>query len=37
MKLLWLCNMAPGLVRQAGGEKKGGRWMDHVLEDLDSR
>ena len=32
MKLLWLCNMAPGIAR----EKKdaGGLWIDHVLTDL---
>ncbi len=32
MKLLWLCNIAPGIAR----EKKdaGGLWIDHVLSDL---
>lgn len=30
MKLLWLCNMMPGLLK--GGS--GGLWVDHVLEDL---
>lgn len=30
MKLLWLCNMMPGVVK--GGS--GGLWVDHVLEDL---
>lgn len=30
MKLLWLCNMMPGVIR--GGT--GGLWVDHVLEDL---
>lgn len=30
MKLLWLCNMMPGVLK--GGS--GGLWVDHVLEDL---
>lgn len=30
MKLLWLCNMMPGILK--GGS--GGLWVDHVLEDL---
>ena len=35
MRILWLSNLAPGPVRQAlTGEKDGGLWMDHVLEDL---
>ena len=35
MKLLWLCNMAPGPVQQmVKKSKKGGLWMDHVLADL---
>ena len=35
MKLLWLCNMAPGIAREQEG--KGGLWMDHVLSDLRQR
>lgn len=35
MKLLWLCNMAPGIAREKEG--KGGLWMDHVLADLRQR
>lgn len=35
MKLLWLCNMVPGAVRQAmGGQGDGGLWIDHVLADI---
>lgn len=35
MKLLWLCNMAPGAVRAAmGGKAASGLWVDHVLSDL---
>lgn len=35
MKLLWLCNMAPGMVQEKMGGKSGsGLWMDHVLADL---
>ena len=35
MKLMWLCNLAPGAVRQAmTGTKSSGLWMDHVLSDL---
>ena len=30
MKLLWLCNMAPGVVSGSGG----GLWVDHVLNSL---
>ena len=31
MKLLWLCNMAPGRIQ---GKQGGGLWIDHVLEDV---
>ena len=35
MKLLWLCNMAPGAVQAAmDGKKTSGLWVDHVLSDL---
>ena len=36
MKLLWLCNMVPGKVRQAAGgaASGGGLWVDSVLEGL---
>ncbi len=36
MKLLWLCNNAPGLIRTALTGKKAGEvnWVDHVLSDL---
>lgn len=35
MKLMWLCNLAPGAVREAvSGKKSSGLWMDHVLTDL---
>ncbi len=36
MKLLWLCNMAPGVVKEilAGKVGSGGLWVDHVLKDL---
>lgn len=36
MKLLWLCNMAPGVVKEilTGKVGSGGLWMDHVLKDL---
>ena len=36
MKLLWLCNMVPGKVKQAvsGGCAGGGLWVDSVLEGL---
>ena len=33
MRILWLCNLAPGLVRG----NTGGLWMDHVLGDLQKR
>lgn len=35
MKLLWLCNMAPGIAREKMGA--GGLWIDHVLSDLRQR
>lgn len=36
MKLLWLCNMMPGAVKEAitGKAASGGLWVDHVLHDL---
>lgn len=36
MKLMILCNMIPGIVRTALGEKDNGEglWLDHVLSDL---
>ena len=35
MRLLWLCNVIPGAIRQAMGNPGGsGLWMDHVLSDL---
>ena len=36
MKLLWLCNMVPGKVKEAvsGGSTGGGLWVDSVLEGL---
>lgn len=35
MKVLWLCNMMPGVVKQAITGKEGnGLWVDHVLHDL---
>ena len=35
MKLLWLCNMVPGAVKEAITGKEGnGLWVDHVLQDL---
>lgn len=36
MKLLWLCNMMPGAVKEAitGSAASGGLWVDHVLHDL---
>ena len=36
MKLLWLCNMAPGVVKEklTGKVGSGGLWVDHVLRDL---
>jgi len=35
MKLLWLCNMAPGIARDM--KDGGGLWIDHVLSDLRCR
>lgn len=38
MKLLWLCNMAPGVLKEKiGGKAIGGLWMDHVLSGLMAR
>jgi len=38
MKLLWLCNIIPGAVKEAVTGKAGnGLWVDHVLQDLRSR
>lgn len=39
MKLLWLCNMAPGAVKEklSGKAGAGGLWVDHVLWDLRER
>ncbi len=35
MRLLWLCNMMPGIIREHSGGKAGsGLWTDHVLADL---
>lgn len=36
MRLLWLCNIAPGTVKEKlyGGASIGGLWIDHVLSDL---
>ncbi len=35
MRVMWLCNMAPGAVRVAtGGANRGALWMDHVFNDL---
>lgn len=36
MRLLWLCNIAPGIVKEKlyGGASIGGLWIDHVLSDL---
>ncbi len=35
MKLMWLCNMMPGAVKEKnGGAADGGLWVDHVLSDL---
>ncbi len=36
MKLLWLCNKAPGAVNEkiTGKSATGGLWVDHVLSDL---
>ncbi len=39
MKLLWLCNNAPGVVRShiSGRQMSGVNWVDHVLSGLRSR
>lgn len=38
MKLLWLCNIMPGAVKEKVTGKTGsGLWMDHVLSDLRKR
>lgn len=38
MKLLWLCNLLPGVVRETAGKKPGsGLWMDSVLSGLGER
>lgn len=36
MRLLWLCNMMPGKVKERlyGNEKNGGLWVDHFLSGL---
>lgn len=35
MKVIWLCNVVPGAVREKlGSTSGGGLWMDHVLSDL---
>lgn len=35
MKLLWLCNTSPGVVKEKiSGKGKGGLWTDHVLSGL---
>ena len=36
MRLLWLCNLMPGKVKEKlyGSEQNGGLWVDHVLSDL---
>ncbi len=36
MRLLWLCNIAPGAVKEKlyGSAANGGLWIDHVLSDL---
>ena len=35
MKLLWLCNAAPGVIKEKiSGKGRGGLWTDHVLEGL---
>lgn len=38
MRILWLCNMIPGLIQeQLTGKSGGGLWVDHVLADLMAR
>lgn len=35
MKIMWVCNMAPGAIRAVtGGAARGALWMDHVFSDL---
>lgn len=35
MKLLWLCNIMPGVIQEKiDGQTGGGLWLDHVLQDL---
>ena len=36
MRLLWLCNLMPGKVKEKlyGSEQNGGLWVDHVLSGL---
>lgn len=35
MKILWLCHLIPGAVKEAAaGIKESGLWLDHVLDDL---
>lgn len=38
MKLLWLCNTSPGVIKEKiSGRGKGGLWTDHVLAGLRTR
>lgn len=38
MKILWLCHLIPGAVKEAStGKKESGLWLDHVLDDLRGR
>ena len=38
MKILWLCHLIPGAVKEAAtGKKESGLWLDHVLDDLRGR
>lgn len=35
MKILWICNMTPGVIRQKRtGEPSSGLWVDHMIQDL---
>lgn len=36
MRLMWLCNIAPGVIKEklTGSPTSGGLWIDHVLSDL---
>ena len=35
MKVLWICNMTPGVVQQKRtGESSSGLWVDHMIQDL---